>query len=205
MCGLPASGKTTIGNQLAAHTGFAIIRSCDVYRDLGISLPEWVRRTRGFTENIADYEQERDRAYEEMARRLQRLLAQVPSALVVDAVHGERSKRQVVYDICAGRGVTPTIVWCRCEDMNEVRRRLALRVGRESEPEHEASDWSVFQHILSLWEDPGKDRLPGGAAVPVVICDTLARRCRPAGPAGASAMEFIRPALQAVGSWRIDD
>jgi len=205
MCGLPASGKTTIGTQLATHLGGVIIRSCDVYRDLGISLPAWVHRTRRFTEHVADYERERDRAYEAMARRLRATLAASPRVIVVDAVHGERAKRQVVYEICAAQGLTPTILWCQCEDMNEIRRRFALRVDHESEPEHEASDLSVFQHIRSLWEAPDKDRLPSGPPVPIVSCDTLHRACRPANADAAPAMAVIRPALAALGRWRIDD
>jgi len=53
MCGLPASGKTTTAERLHAHAGGVLIRSCDVYQELGISLPDWVRRTEGFTRDVA--------------------------------------------------------------------------------------------------------------------------------------------------------
>ena len=75
MCGLPASGKTTTAGRLHAYAGGVLIRSCDVYADLGIRLPDWVVRTRGFTVNVHEYDQVRDRAYEEIARRLERNLA----------------------------------------------------------------------------------------------------------------------------------
>ena len=75
MCGLPASGKTTTAGRLHSRLGGALIRSCDVYEDLGISLPEWVRRTHGFTVNVAAYDTVRNRAYDEMARRLDEALA----------------------------------------------------------------------------------------------------------------------------------
>src|SRR5260370_380754 len=65
MCGLPASGKTTTAARLHATLGGVLIRSCDVYRDLGISLPEWVRRTRSFTEGVEAYLSLRDAAYRE--------------------------------------------------------------------------------------------------------------------------------------------
>ena len=40
---------------LHAQLGGDLIRSCDVYQELGIVLPEWVRRTAGFTRNVSDY------------------------------------------------------------------------------------------------------------------------------------------------------
>ena len=46
MCGLPASGKTTTAMRLYAQLGGDLIRSCDIYQELGIVLPEWVRRMR---------------------------------------------------------------------------------------------------------------------------------------------------------------
>ena len=65
MCGLPASGKTSTAGLLHAHAGGVLIRSCDVYADLGIRLPDWVERTRGFTVNVHEYDHVRDRAYAE--------------------------------------------------------------------------------------------------------------------------------------------
>ena len=70
MCGLPVSGKTSTAARLHAVAGGTLIRSCDVYQSLGIVLPEWVRRTRGFTMEVAAYDAVRDDAYREMDRRL---------------------------------------------------------------------------------------------------------------------------------------
>ena len=41
MCGLPASGKTTTAVRLHAQRDGVLIRSCDIYQELGIVLPEW--------------------------------------------------------------------------------------------------------------------------------------------------------------------
>lgn len=62
MGGLPASGKITTAGRLAAQTAGLLIRSCDVYQALGISLSHWVRRTRGFTEDVETYDRVRDYA-----------------------------------------------------------------------------------------------------------------------------------------------
>ncbi len=169
MCGLPASGKTTTAERIHAYAGGVLIRSCDVYQSLGISLPDWVRRTKGFTQHVIEYERERDQAYVEMAKRLELALASGLHLIVVDAVHGERAKRQVVYELCRGFGRTPVLIWCQCDDFEEIRRRFQRRRGRESEPENEASNRSVFHHIAGLWEDPMADP----QSVPIVTYDTL--------------------------------
>jgi predicted kinase len=182
MCGLPASGKTTTAARLHAYAGGTLVRSCDVFAVLGISVAGWVERTRGFAVGVRDYEALRDRAYAEMARRLEAALSVPPGPVIVDAAHVERVKRAAVYAICARRGACPVIVWCRCDDAAEIARRLERRRGREGEPEHEASDPSVVRHLAGLWEDPREDRLPGGGPVEIVTVDT--RDDRLALPAG---------------------
>lgn len=203
MCGLPASGKTTTAERLHAHAGGILIRSCDVYQSLGISLPDWVRRTRGFTEHVADYESERDRAYVEMARRLERALTSRLGVVILDAVHGEWAKRRVVYQLCQTFGRTPVLVWCQCDDFEEVRRRFQRRWERESEPPNEASDLSVFQHIAGLWENPLTDPQP----VALVAYDTLRDQFGLVrGPAGP-VVDLLQAALLAhpSGAMREED
>jgi predicted kinase len=172
MCGLPASGKTTTAGRLHAELGGVLIRSCDVFQALGISLPEWVRRTRGFTVDVDAYDRVRDQAYEEMARRLDAALGGGPPLVVVDAVHGEPVKRAAVYAICLARGATPVLLHCRCDDPAEVARRFRGRHGREDEPPNEASDLSVFRDIARRWTDPAGDRLPDGRSPTVISYDT---------------------------------
>ncbi len=193
MCGLPACGKTATAERIHAYTGGILIRSCDVYQSLGISLPDWVRRTKGFTRDVVEYERERDRAYVEMAKRLERALASGRDVIVVDAVHGERAKRQVAYELCREFGRTPVLVWCRCDDFEEIRRRFRRRRGRESEPENEASDLSVFRHIAGLWEDPMADPHP----VPLVAYETLRGELTLVRGAAWPVMDLLQAALLA--------
>jgi len=193
MCGLPASGKTATAMRIHAHAGGVLVRSCDVFQALGISLPDWVRRTRGFTENVAEYERERDRAYVEMARRLEGALAAARDLIVVDAVHGERAKRRVVYALCESFGRTPVLVWCQCDDWDEVTRRFERRRARETEPENEASDLSVFRHIVGLWEEPRRDPEP----VPILVYDTLRDALRLLRGPAQPALDLLRAALRA--------
>ena len=173
MCGLPAAGKTTTAGRLHAAFGGRLIRSCDVFRDLGISLPAWVRRTKGFTEGVEDYVRLRDAAYREMASRLEATLAAGATPVILDAVHGEADKRAAVYAVCERYGASPALVRCRCDDPAEIDRRVRARQGREWEPEHEAADPSVVQHLGGLWRDPIWD-LP--ATIPIVLYDSVTSR-----------------------------
>lgn len=200
MAGLPASGKTTTAERLHAYAGGVLIRSCDVYQALGISLPDWVRRTQGFTRNAAAYEHRRDEAYLEMARRLDSALEAQCDLVIVDAVHGESAKRALMYDVCRAHGVAPTLLWCRCDDPAEVRRRIEARRGRERDPKNEASDLSVFRHIVSLWEDPESDLLGQGARASVLVYDTKALTLRVAGGTRTPVVDVIHAALTGAGA-----
>jgi len=173
MCGLPTSGKTTAAMRLHTQLGGVLIRSCDIYRELRIVLPEWVKRTAGFRMNVAAYDRVRDRAYAEMARRADLSLANGAPLVIVDAVHGERVKRQRLYQICAARHAAPILVVCQCADFTEIQRRFRAREGHETEPEREASDLSVFWDIQRRWESPLEDETPEGARPTIVIYDTL--------------------------------
>jgi predicted kinase len=159
MCGLPGAGKTTIAGRLHAYLGGALIRSCDVFRDLGISLPAWIERTRGFRAGVEAYGRLRDQAYVEMASRVERALA-VEELVIVDAVHGEPAKRRALYEITARHRGEPVLVLCRCDDLAETRRRIDARRGREHIPEHEACDFSVYEDIARRWQAPGADDAP---------------------------------------------
>jgi predicted kinase len=195
MCGLPAAGKTTTAAWLHARAGGTLIRSCDVFAALGISVADWVERTRGFAVGASDYEALRDRAYLEMARRLEAALAAGRDPVIVDAAHVERAKRQAVYEICRRHGARPAVVWCRCDDAAEIARRLERRCGREREPEHEASDVSVLRHLAGLWEDPRDDRLSGGAPVDIVVWDTARGDVTGGTATGADVLDLVRGVL----------
>lgn len=196
LCGLPASGKTTTAGRLHTYAGGVLIRSCDVYADLGIRLPRWVERTRGFTVNVREYDDVRDRAYEEIARRLETNLHRT-GLVILDAVYGERAKRATVYAICRSRGADVTVLHCRCDDANEVARRFDQRRGREGIPEHEASDYSVFRDIQRRWEDPHADSFADGGSPMFVTINTMARPPIVSASGASSVATLVRKALAA--------
>lgn len=188
------------GRRLHAQLGGVLIRSCDIYQELGIVLPEWVKRTAGFTTDVSDYDRVRDHAYAEMARRADLSLANGLPLVIIDDVHGERAKRQRLYEISATRGATPILIVCMCPDFAEVQRRFHAREGREAEPEREASDLSVFHDIQRRWESPLEDDLPDGTRPRILIYDTQNKSVAGIPGAGASMLGLIEAVLVTEGA-----
>lgn len=195
--GLPASGKTTTAMRLHAELAGVLIRSCDIYQELGIVVSEWVERTQRFTVDVAAYDRMRDEAYIEMARRVDRSLEAGSPLVIVDAVHGERDKRRRLYEICSARRAAPILAVCCCGDFEEVRRRFRARGGHEREPQHEASDLSVFYDIQRRWQTPLTDLLPDGTRPTILTYDTLDGRVAMIHVASPELAERIRVALVA--------
>ncbi len=198
--GLPASGKTTTAIRLHAELGGVLIRSCDIYQELGIVLSEWVERTQRFTVDVAAYDRVRDEAYMQMARRIESSLVAGSPLVIVDAVHGERDKRRRLYEICNAWRAAPLVVLCRCHDFEEVRRRFRARRGHEREPQHEASDLSIFHDIRRRWQTPLTDTLPDGTRPTILTYDTVAGCLVQIHVAAPAIAERIRAALAAASS-----
>jgi len=197
MSGLPASGKTTTAMRLHAELGGVLIRSCDIYQELGIVLSDWVERTQRFTVDIAAYDHVRDEAYNRMATRLDRSLAAGLPLVIVDALHGEGDKRRRLYDICHARHAAPILVVCCCDEFEEVRRRFRVRGGHEREPQHEASDVSVFYDIRRRWQTPLTDTLADGTRPTILTYDTIEGNLAEIHVAAPEISERIRVALAA--------
>lgn len=174
MCGLPASGKTTTSVRLCAQLGGVLIRSCDIYQELGIVVSEWVSRTKGFTVGLGEYDRLRDLAYDRMAIRVDEFLTNRSSWVFVDFAHPDLNKRMVLYELCAGCRAHAVVLLCQCDDFREVQRRFSARRGREAQPEHEASDLSVYKDIQRRWQSPVSDVLSDGTRPTLLLHDTLA-------------------------------
>lgn len=179
MCGLPGSGKTTTAKRLQVLLDGILIRSCDIYQDLGIVVPDWVRRTKGFTINTEEYDRLRNQAYRIMADQVDKMLTSSFPCVIVDFAHPDFAKRSLLYELCLRHDATALVVVCHCDDIKEVHRRIAARKGSETEPEHEASDLSVYNDIQRRWQDPVFDRLPDGSKPTILTVDTLSGAVKP--------------------------
>lgn len=153
--------------------------------------------------DVAAYDCMRDEAYIEMARRVDRGLEAGFPLVIVDAVHGERDKRRRLYEICNARRTAPILALCCCDDFEEVRRRFRARGGHEREPQHEASDLSVFYDIQRRWQTPLTDVLPDGTRPTILTYDTLEGRVAVIHVASPELAERIRVALVAPSRGRL--
>jgi aminoglycoside phosphotransferase family enzyme/predicted kinase len=139
--GLPGTGKSTLAKELATSSGFRVIRSDAVRKELagasgggaafgeGIYSAEWTRRT-----------------YAECLRRAENLLFEGERVLVDASFREEPWRRDFVE--AAGRLAVPVVLLhCRAE-AGAVRQRLENRRGDVSD-----ADWTVYQQAAERWED----------------------------------------------------
>src|SRR5262249_30998385 len=129
MCGLPAAGKTTTAERLHARLGRVLIRSCDVYQELGICLSDWVQRTSAFPHHVTAYEQARDAAYARMLSLLECHLTEGAQLVIIDAVHGEPAKRRGGFFGFAGLRAGPPPRSGPCGRPEGTPRRTPPRAG----------------------------------------------------------------------------
>ncbi len=151
VAGLPGSGKSTLGRTLAEETGFVVIRSDEVRKELadgsggnaspiifgeGLYTEEWNERT-----------------YEECLHRAEGLVSEGRRVLI-DASFREEARRRVFLDAAGRWGIATCILLCRA-DPDVVRERLARRRGDVSD-----ADWAIHQEAARRWEEPGSRTSP---------------------------------------------
>jgi aminoglycoside phosphotransferase family enzyme/predicted kinase len=141
--GLPGTGKSTLSKGLGASSGFQVIRSDAVRKELAGGAGEGA----AFEEGIYTVEWTR-RTYAECLRRAEVLLFD-GERVVVDASFREESWRHAFVE-AAGRLSAPTVILhCRAEP-EAVRQRLDNRRGDVSD-----ADWTVYQAAAERWDDFG--------------------------------------------------
>lgn len=142
--GLPGTGKSTLARGLGEASGFEVIRS-DVVRK------ELAGQTSG---TAADYGQGlysaewTDRTYEECLERATHLMKN-GGRVIVDATFMEEHRREMFLNVA--RQLNLPALWLVCEaDENVTHQRLNDRRGDVSD-----ADWSVYQRAVGRWQPPG--------------------------------------------------
>ena len=127
MCGLPATGKSTVAGTLAGRIGAAYVSSDIVRKELaGIDPRE--RADDAFRAGLYTPEMT-ERTYNELRRRAGEHL-DAGRAVVVDAMHGRASERDAARALAAEHGAPCLIVELRLGEA-AARARIA---GREDDP-----------------------------------------------------------------------
>jgi predicted kinase len=147
--GLPGTGKSTLANALANHTGFRVIRSDVVRKELAGVGGEECRSTFGRGIYTAEWTA---RTYAECLRRAENLLFNGERVLV-DANFREENQRQAFLNSAIRWGVPAVFLLCQTE-RNLVRTRLANRRHDVSD-----ADWSVYEKVVETWEDLAPETL----------------------------------------------
>lgn len=140
--GVPGAGKSTLARGLAEQSGFCLIRSDEVRKELagddqgpaafgeGMYSPEWNERT-----------------YAECSRRAAMALFEGKRVLVDAGFRVDRWRRDFL-EAATGWGVPAAFLLCQA-DTATVRARLEARRGDISD-----ADWSVHERIAASWEKP---------------------------------------------------
>jgi uncharacterized protein len=142
--GLPGTGKSTLAADLAARSGFCVIRSDLVRKQLaGVAWKQHDPQAFGRGIYADDWN---DRTYAECLRQAERLLFE-GKRVVVDASFREEARRRAFLESAARWRVPVVLLLCQA-DPNAVRERLANRPNDISD-----ANWSIYLRIAESWEE----------------------------------------------------
>jgi aminoglycoside phosphotransferase family enzyme/predicted kinase len=126
VCGLPASGKSTVAQALSERSGFEVFNS-DVVRKGLAGIAPTDRADGGWGEGI--YSQQFSRmTYQALADTASRKLS-AGDAVIIDATYKDLAERARLRDLARQAGVPMVFAECVIPD-DEARRRLELRAQR---------------------------------------------------------------------------
>ncbi len=119
LCGLPGTGKSTVGGTLAGRIGAAYLSSDTVRKQLAGVDPR---------ERVAERDREglyapgmNERTYEELRRRAAEHLA-AGRPVVLDAMHGRAEERRAALDVARAAGVPALIAELRLSEADALTR-----------------------------------------------------------------------------------
>ena len=144
--GLPGTGKSTLARSLAEASGFTVIRSDVVRKELaGVS----GSAASGFHEGIYSPEWT-ERVYAECLRRANEMLCD-GQRVIVDATFQVVRHRGQFLEQAKSLAVPAVFVVCETPP-DLIRQRLAARTGDTSD-----ADWSIAMHAAETWTPAGPD------------------------------------------------
>jgi len=144
--GLPGSGKSTLSAALASKTGFEVIRSDVVRKELaGVASDAQAAVRLGEGLYTAEWSY---RTYAECLRRAEERLFQ-GGRVIVDATFSDEQRRQLFLDAAIRRGVPVLFLVCTAAP-GTIKQRLESRRGDASD-----ADWQVYLEAARRWQAPG--------------------------------------------------
>lgn len=141
--GRTASGKTTIAKRLAEVLDYEYI-SCAYYKRL---------LKPGYDKNDSLNESLRDAGLELAVNAAIETVK--TKSVVLDSSFGIKERRKYVIEHLSKYVDSVFLVYCQSTNINETRKRIESRKGREEEDvQFHASDYKVFEHINRTFEEP---------------------------------------------------
>lgn len=144
MCGLPATGKSTVARALAAPLGATVLRTDEIRKHLA-----GVASTARGDESLYTNEVT-DRTYAQLASQTRKLIT-AGRSVVADATFASSRRRKALIQIARDGGVPWAVVHTTASDQT-VRRRMAARATDRCEVSD--ADWVVYQRMREHFQPP---------------------------------------------------
>lgn len=152
MYGYTGSGKsvvaTRISQNLTKHGIKNIILKPEESSYEGIDLDP---SGKFFEEGIEKFRELRDRAYLKLIKKAESLLSD-EIVIILDASFSRLHRREWVYEICERHDSKLYIVWCECDDENEIRKRLVKRYLESKRADDLANSYKIYTYVKNQAE-----------------------------------------------------
>ena len=141
VCGLPATGKSTVARNIARKLKAAVLRT-DIIRKQLFESPT--------------YSNEEKRLVYKAMFLVAEYLLRSDRNVVLDGTFYKRSLRRQVYDISKRTGARLAVIECRASD-ESIERRMGRRTRRKSGPSD--ADYEIYKKIKIDFEPIRRDHL----------------------------------------------
>jgi|YelNatPaOPRAMG01_1025707.scaffolds.fasta_scaffold02258_13 predicted kinase len=174
MCGLPATGKTTVAEALAKVIKAVILRTDLIRREIFKEgkLEEVLSSKEPLIYDLQrvfdplpkipeEYQKliwkQNEIVYEELLRRTENLLRQGEN-VILDGTFSKKALRNKVYGIAKAYHKNVYLVYCTCDE-EIIEKRLSYR-EREKERLSNVTKMDVYYKVKENFEEPFKDDVP---------------------------------------------
>lgn len=165
--GLPGTGKSTVAGALSNRTGFALLSSDRIRKELA-SISPCQRAPAPFEEGIYS-PSFTAKTYAGMIKRAAALLAS-GRPVILDATFSKAANIEKALEAAIGAGALFHLVECACAD-EVARERIEQRSAGQAAPVASDADWGVYvrqRQSFELWDGPAL-RLDTARPLAVII------------------------------------
>ncbi|MGC8577553.1 MAG: AAA family ATPase [Thermoproteota archaeon] len=174
MCGLPATGKTTVAEALAKVIKAVILRTDLIRREIFKEgkLEEVLNSREPLIYDLQrvfdplpkipeEYQKliwkQNEIVYEELLRRTENLLRQGEN-VILDGTFSKKALRNKVYDVAKAYHANVYLVYCTCDE-KIIEQRLSRR-EKEKERLSNVTKMDVYYKVKANFEEPSRDGVP---------------------------------------------